>query len=57
MSRKDDTLDCLLKKGYKEIDFLKDDGTWCYYKVSNGWKGRHTVKVKNGFFGCEIEEV
>ena len=34
MSRRDDTLKCLLKKDYKDIKFLKDDGEWCYYQVS-----------------------
>lgn len=57
MSRRDETLKCLLKKDYKDIKFLKDDGEWCYYQVSTFWSGKHNVKVKDGLFGCTIEKV
>ncbi|MCY1593554.1 hypothetical protein NW134_11665 [Staphylococcus pettenkoferi] len=46
MSRRDDTLKCLLKKDYKDIKFLKDDGEWCYYQVSTFWSGKHKVLLQ-----------
>ncbi|MCG7828917.1 hypothetical protein ACUW92_002372 [Staphylococcus epidermidis] len=57
MSRRDDTLKCLLKKDYKDIKFLKDDGEWCYYQVRTFGSGKHNVRVKDGLFGCTIEKV
>ncbi|MGM1034519.1 MAG: hypothetical protein ACQEXK_18880 [Bacillota bacterium] len=56
-SKKDDIQDHLIKEGYDIIEFMKKNGDGYYFKVSTTWSGVHTVKVKDGIFGYDIQKV
>ncbi|CAH0307687.1 hypothetical protein [Priestia megaterium] len=57
ISKKDDIQDYLIKKGYDVKEFMNENEDWHYFKVSTTWSGVHTVKVKGGFFGYDIQKV
>ncbi|WP_461672523.1 hypothetical protein [Priestia megaterium] len=56
-SKKDDIQDHLIKEGYDIKEFMNKNGDWHYFKVSTTWSGVHTVKVKDGFLGYDIQKV
>lgn len=46
----------LLKLGYEIKKYIRKNGDWHYFKVSNLWRGTHTVGVKDGVFGKQIKK-
>lgn len=56
-SKRNDIQDHLIKKGYDIEEFMSKNGDSYYFKVSTTWSGSHTIKVKDGFFGYDIQKV
>ena len=56
-SEEDDIKDHLIKNGYDIEEFLNKNGEWYYFKVNTFWTGSHTIKVKSGFLGYDIQKV
>lgn len=56
-SAKNEIQDHLIKEGYDIKEFMNKNGDWYYFKVSTTWRGTHTIKVKEGFFGYDIQRV
>ncbi|MGT0186377.1 hypothetical protein ACVNP0_16875 [Staphylococcus aureus] len=41
----------VIKEGYQDIYFLRQNGEWYYFEVRSVWRGKHIIRVKDGLLG------
>ncbi len=57
MSKRTDADRYVIKKYGNDIKFIRESSGVFYYEVTTFWKGKRTIKVKDGFFGLSDEDL
>ncbi len=57
MSKRTDADRYVIKKYGNDIKFIRESGGVFYYEVNTIWKGKRTIKVKDGLFGWSDEDL
>ena len=47
----------VINKYGNDIKFIRESGRVFYYEVTTLWKGKSTIKVKDGLFGWSDEDL